>query len=121
MIPRRLPPPPRRNAVPPFIFSNACESGITPDRAHEQNPSIGPAFAEAFFAQGVSNIVCTGWPVDDLAATEFTRTFYQRFHGQGEMIKDAMFKARQAAWEYSPNTAGAYQHYGNPFYQLSRD
>lgn len=110
----------RIDRVPPFIFSNACESGITPDRAHEQNPSIGPAFAEAFFAQGVTNIVCTGWPVDDLAATEFTRTFYDRFHGQGEMIKDAMFKARQAAWDFSPNTAGAYQHYGNPFYQLSR-
>lgn len=111
----------RIDRVPPFIFSNACESGITPDRAHEQNPSIGPAFAEAFFAQGVSNIVCTGWPVDDLAATEFTRTFYEQFHGQGGLIKDAMFKARQAAWDFSPNTAGAYQHYGNPFYLLSRD
>ena len=111
----------RMDRVPSFIFSNACESGVTPDRAHLANLGIGPAFAEAFFAKGVSNFVCTGWPVDDQAALAFAQTFYQElFEGADRTLRAAMMMARQTAWNISNQTAGAYQHYGNPFHTFPR-
>ena len=47
----------RIDRVPRFVFSNACESGITPDRASARNALLAPSFAEAFFARGVSNFL----------------------------------------------------------------
>jgi hypothetical protein len=41
----------RIDRVPRFVFSNACESGITPDRASARNALLAPSFAEAFFAR----------------------------------------------------------------------
>src|SRR5690606_15036419 len=58
----------RIDRVPKFVVSNACESGITPDRAEERNAHLAPGFAEAFFKRGVANFVCTAWPIDDIAA-----------------------------------------------------
>ena len=59
-------------------FSNACESGVAVDRTGDRSArSWRPSFAEAFFARGVGNFVCTAWPVDDEAAREFAQTLYQ--------------------------------------------
>ncbi|MBK7203234.1 CHAT domain-containing protein [Candidatus Amarolinea dominans] len=66
----------RVDRVPSFIFSNACESGITPDRSGRRSDLLAPTFAEAFFARGVANFVCTAWPVADLAARDFALTLY---------------------------------------------
>ena len=71
----------RIDRIPHFIFANACESGITPGRAEKATPGLAPGFAEAFFAQGVSNFVCTAWPVDDQAARIFALTLYARLLG----------------------------------------
>jgi CHAT domain-containing protein len=106
----------RLDRVPQFVFSNACESGVTPDRAHEANPGIGPAFAEAFFAKGVSNFVCTGWPVDDRAALAFAGRFYQELFKNHATLQQAMLLARQEVAGIRWQTVGAYQHYGNPFH-----
>ena len=62
--------------VPRFVFSNACESGVTPDRSEKRDPRLAPSFAEAFFERGVANIVCTAWPVDDVAARLFAERLY---------------------------------------------
>ncbi|MDQ3248001.1 MAG: CHAT domain-containing protein, partial [Chloroflexota bacterium] len=51
----------RIDRVPKFVFSNACESGITPDRSDLRSVALAPSFAEAFFARGVANFVCTAW------------------------------------------------------------
>ena len=64
----------RVDRIPKFVFSNACESGITPDRAQERNDRLAASFAEAFFARGVANFVCTAWPVDDVASRDFALT-----------------------------------------------
>jgi len=105
-----------------FIFSNACESGITPDRADKRAALIAPSFAEAFFARGVANFVCTAWPVDDTAALEFARRFYRGIlglHGEGslaESLHEAMREARREVARIGPGgmqTWGAYQHYGD--------
>ena len=51
--------------IPKFVFSNACESGVTVDDPGAATTGLAPSFAHAFFARGVSNFVCTAWPVND--------------------------------------------------------
>ena len=113
----------RIDSVPRFIFSNACESGITPDRADKRTALMAPSFAEAFFARGVANFVCTAWPIDDSAALEFARRFYRgilALRGEGslaESLHEAMREARREIANIGPGgmqTWGAYQHYGDP-------
>ncbi|MBC7791645.1 MAG: CHAT domain-containing protein [Anaerolineae bacterium] len=87
----------RIDRIPKFVFSNACESGITPDDAERRDSGLAPNFAESFFARGVSNFVCTAWPVDDLAAHEFAATMYANLLGlsrEAESASAASVKAR---------------------------
>lgn len=117
----------RLDRVPPFVFSNACESGITPDRFDAPPLALPPAFAEAFFERGVRNLICTGWPVGDSAALVFATEFYESLFGlspdhgnQPVSIRDAMLHARRvtAAGDDGLATWGAYQHYGNPAFRF---
>jgi pimeloyl-ACP methyl ester carboxylesterase len=118
----------RIDRVPEFVFSNACESGITPDRSGERSAALAPSFAEAFFERGVGNFVCTAWPVNDAAARNFAATLYGGLLGLPEAVGGegplpmyrAMTEARRAL-AGSPSAArswGAYQHYGDPLYRL---
>jgi hypothetical protein len=116
----------RVDQIPRFVFSNACESGITNDS--EQFGSnyalIAPSFAEAFFARGVHNFICTGWPVNDQAGLEFAERFYTLALGlsgrEPEPLHVALREAREAIAKetYGIRTWGAYQHYGNPYSRL---
>jgi pimeloyl-ACP methyl ester carboxylesterase len=130
----------RIDRVPPLVISNACESGITPDRSGERSAALLPSFAESFFAQGVTNYVGTAWPVDDIAARLFATTLYGSLIGIGidqdgqprmadskraaihspQPMHLAILQARLAVAR-SPSghgTWGAYQHYGNPNYRI---
>ena len=71
----------RIDHIPKFVFSNACESGITPDRAAQGSSLLAPSFAEAFFARGVANFICTAWLVGDAAAREFALELYNNLFG----------------------------------------
>jgi hypothetical protein len=121
----------RLDRIPPFVFSNACESGKTPDRSELRSVDLAPTFAESFFERGVSNFVCTAWPVDDFASRQFALTLYggllglQRRDGQYERgamlpMHSAMRAARRAIATTSAGTRtwAAYQHYGSPFLRL---
>ena len=130
----------RIDRVPALVVSNACESGITPDRSGERNAAQVPSFAEAFFAQGVANYVGTAWPVDDIAARLFATTLYGSLLGldvgpDGQMLPVdprgagplkprpmhlSMLRARLAVARTlgGRGTWGAYQHYGNPHYRI---
>jgi CHAT domain/Lecithin:cholesterol acyltransferase len=114
----------RVDRIPKFIFSNACESGITPDRSELRNAALAPSFAEAFFQRGVANFVCTAWPVDDQAARRFARRLYSGLLGlikvrEPEPIHVAMREARvEIATRAGGRTWGAYQHYGNPYFRF---
>lgn len=127
----------RIDRVPKFVFSNACESGVTPDRPEGYSRDMAPSFAEAFFQRGVANFICTAWPVDDLAARRFAIRLYQgllglRFNdGQSaglaeriafEPMYRAMLEARlaiaQALDGTGARTWGAYQHYGDPHFRF---
>ena len=88
---------------------------------------MAPSFAEAFFARGVANFVCTAWPVDDAAALEFARRFYRGILGlrgggaAAESLHEAMREARREVARLGPGgmqTWGAYQHYGDPNLRL---
>ncbi len=120
----------RIDRIPKFVFSNACESGVLPDRNATIYEGIGPSFAESFFRQGVANFVCTAWKVDDAAATVFAHTLYARLLGlteaaeqpadliQPEYIWRALREARRVTAQEpgGARTWGAYQHYGSPYY-----
>jgi hypothetical protein len=138
----------RVDRIPKFVFSNACESGITPDRSQERSVDLAPSFAEAFFARGVANFVCTAWPVDDFAARVFALKLYSSLLGirldkkslglvdkarddKVDINKDPRQKASEPMYEAMRQaritiaslptgrlTWGAYQHYGNPYFQF---
>jgi pimeloyl-ACP methyl ester carboxylesterase len=124
----------RIDQVPKFVFSNACESGVTPDRTGARTAALAPSFAESFFARGVSNFVCTAWPVDDQPAREFACRLYAALLGLGldlpqqppapaarepQVMHEAMRDARAAIAEgYGGCTWGAYQHYGSPHFRF---
>lgn len=127
----------RIDRVPKFIFSNACESGITPDRSEERTVELAPSFAESFFERGVSNFVCTAWPVDDACARQFALRLYSGLLGVQRNADDTGYEARPLECMYEAmrearraiqdapggiRTWGAYQHYGNPYLRFfSRD
>jgi pimeloyl-ACP methyl ester carboxylesterase len=133
----------RIDRVPKFVFSNACESGITPDRSEKRSVDLAPSFAESFFGRGVANFVCTAWPVEDDPARQFALRLYSGLLGlsktpaQGKASKsgtqtipyqrglfepmhEAMREARRTigANGYGGRTWGAYQHYGNPYFRF---
>lgn len=127
----------RIDRVPNFVFSNACESGITDGRIARRparSAALAPSFAEAFFAKGVANFVCTAWRIDDIAASEFALTLYScllglstdsnnpgKFNaGDAMYLHEAMRDARRHIVEkdYGVKTWGAYQHYGNPYFRF---
>ncbi|HVF48911.1 MAG TPA: CHAT domain-containing protein [Pyrinomonadaceae bacterium] len=133
----------RIDNVPKFVFSNACESGKTPETRTDR---LAPSFAESFFARGVANFVCTAWPVNDVASTEFALKLYAGLLGLVEAdnpdyipsaddempiktyaaaptplrMHQAMRDARLAIARspHGAKTWGAYQHYGNPYLQF---
>ncbi len=91
----------RVDRVPAFVFSNVCESGITPDRSEEESAAMAPSFAESFFARGVANFVCTAWPVDDNAAVAFA----QRLVRQPARRGDARRRSQRVHGERTPADA----------------
>ncbi len=111
----------RIDRVPRFVFSNACQSGVMPSRPDLGSPAFAPSFAEEFFKKGVANFVCTAWPVADAAALSFALALYENLLGaDGSPLPmwESMRQARQAIAS-TPSWA-AYQHYGNPYFQLFR-
>ncbi len=121
----------RVDHIPKFVFSNACESGITPDRSEKRDAALAPSFAEAFFERGVANFVCTAWPVDDAAALGFAAHLYSALLGlpapeagadprDPQPMHEAMKEARVAVARMGTGRRswGAYQHYGNPNFRF---
>jgi len=127
----------RIDRIPKFVFSNACETGILQEQKGSHSSELAPSLAEAFFARGVSNFICTAWPVDDRAARDFALTLYASLLGissiNGDLnrqenyvkspsrpIYEAIREARLAVANPSNDIRmwGAYQHYGNPYFRL---
>ena len=103
----------RARRVPRLVFANACFSGVIrtgkPFTLQESNQSLA-GLAQAFFERGVQNYIGTGWPVDDAAALEFAKVFYEEALS-GKELGPSLSKARKAILT-NGSTWGAYQHYG---------
>lgn len=103
----------RARRVPRLIFANACFSGVIrsgkPFTLQESNRSLA-GLAQAFFERGVQNYIGTGWPVDDAAALEFAKVFYEEALSSAD-LGSSLAEARRKILNYG-STWGAYQHYG---------
>jgi CHAT domain-containing protein len=105
----------RVDRTPKLIFANACQSGVLPSRRDLASPALPAVFAQAFFAKGFANFICTAWPISDDVARDFAEEFYKNLLGDGTgpcPMFEAIRLARQRI--AGTRTWGAYQHYGSP-------
>ena len=114
-------------AVPELVFLNCCHLGqvdLDEDAPHRgQRNRLAASLARELIQAGVRAVVVAGWAVDDVAAEQFARTFYARLLIERQAFGDAVFAARQAAYEArrQSTTWGAYQAYGDPGWRFGGD
>ncbi len=126
---------------PSLVFLNCCHLGSvgtellegdgsaasdeklssSPGFQRKHLPQLAASLSRTLMAMGVRAVVAAGWSVDDRAAAEFARVFYDRMLG-GETFGGAVRAARVAAHQIdggATNTWAAYQCYGDPAFRLS--
>ena len=112
------------SSVPELVFVNCCYLGKTDGAAEElyrNRFKLAANIGTQLIENGVKVVIAAGWAVDDAAALEFTRVFYQHMF-DGAEFGQAVQEAREVIFEkykYT-NTWGAYQCYGDQFYTLRR-
>ncbi|MBC7874741.1 MAG: CHAT domain-containing protein [Ferruginibacter sp.] len=110
------------SSVPELVFVNCCFLGKTDGQAEalfQSRYKLAANIGTQLIKIGVKVVIVAGWAVDDAAALEFTRIFYNSMF-EGDCFGDAVKKARKRIYEEFPktNTWGAYQCYGDPFYKF---
>ena len=111
------------STVPELVFVNCCYLGKVEANAPSQNEEknkLAANIGTQLIRNGVKAVVVAGWAVDDQAALDFAQRFYQEMF-EGERFGEAVLKARRHIYLSSKdytNTWGAYQCYGDPFYQI---
>ncbi|TVQ45874.1 MAG: CHAT domain-containing protein [Saprospirales bacterium] len=103
-----------------LIFLNGCETGFGPILRGEGPESVHRAFALA----GVSSLINTLWPINDLTGLQMTKTFYKKLYNKGKTIPAAlryaqleMIQSNHPVYSH-PYFWSGYQSYGipdNPF------
>lgn len=110
--------------VAELVFVNCCYLGQM-DSGEEIGSQQRNRFAANIGTQlidnGVRAVIVAGWAVEDAAAYDFAKLFYQfMFSGLG--FGEAVKRARKKIYEdygSRTNTWGAFQCYGDPFYTLT--
>ncbi len=92
----------------PIVFLNCCETG----RAGYTLTSVG-GLASSFLKAGAGVIVSPLWSVDDVAAAEFSASFYSALKA-GETLASAARTARAKIRDSGDQTWLAYTIYGEP-------
>ncbi|MBA2561949.1 MAG: CHAT domain-containing protein [Chitinophagaceae bacterium] len=110
------------STVPELVFVNCCYLGQTDGVAEEYFRSrykLAANIGTQLIENGVKAVVVAGWAVDDSAALDFTRIFYEWMF-EGYSFGDAVKEARKDIYNKykKTNTWGAYQCYGDPFYKF---
>ena len=110
------------STVPELVFVNCCYLGKSDGVAEEYFRSrykLAANIGTQLIENGVKAVVVAGWAVDDSAALDFTRIFYEWMF-EGYSFGDAVKEARKDIFiKYkNTNTWGAYQCYGDPFYKF---
>lgn len=112
------------SSVPELVFVNCCHLGRIEGAAeslYRNRFKLAANIGTQLIENGVKVVIAAGWAVDDAAALEFTRVFYQSMF-EGDEFGQAVLEARKAIYDkfgYT-NTWGAYQCYGDQFYTLRR-
>jgi hypothetical protein len=94
----------------PFVFVNACYSGVIDDR---YQGFVG--FAAPLLERGASGCVVTLWSISDSSASKFASTFYREAL-DGMPVGQALRSARLRCWEEQRDilTSLAYVLFGDP-------
>jgi len=108
--------------VPELVFVNCCHLGaVNPDHEefYRDRYKLAANIGTQLISIGVKAVIAAGWVVNDEAALDFAKKFYQHMFN-GESFGDAVRKARSYIYEKHPgnNTWGAYQCYGDPFFKI---
>ncbi len=112
------------SSTPELVFINSCYMGaVNSEREkHFRNKyKLAANVGTQFIENGVKAVVVAGWAVNDAAAKRFAEVFYEKML-EGEIFAEAVKAARMACFIDYPNTNtwGAYQCYGDQFYQLRK-
>ncbi|MEJ7912798.1 MAG: CHAT domain-containing protein, partial [Chitinophagaceae bacterium] len=111
------------STVPELVFVNCCYLGKTQGAAevyYRGRYKLAANIGTQLIENGVKAVVVAGWAVDDAAALDFTKAFYEHMF-EGDTFGDAVRKARRTIYDKyrtGNNTWGAYQCYGDPFYKF---
>jgi CHAT domain-containing protein len=110
------------SAVPELVFVNCCHIGKVDDTAEEfyrQRYRLAANIGIQLIENGVKCVIAAGWAVNDSAALEFARVFYNLMF-TGYSFGDSVKEARKVVFEkfMNSNTWGAYQCYGDPFFRF---
>jgi len=109
-----------------LVFVNCCYLGqinsleeVTSQNRNKFAANIGTQLIN----NGVRAVLVAGWAVDDAAALEFAKQFYQNMF-EGICFGEAVKRARKKIYEEfgsRTNTWGAFQCYGDPFFKLQNE
>jgi CHAT domain-containing protein len=75
-----------------LVFLGACETAAGPARFGDGIPGLPRAFLRA----GAHGVIATLWPVEDVAASQFSIDFYRRFTADGDAAR--ALAETQRAW-----------------------
>ena len=113
------------STVPELVFVNCCHLGrikAVDEKYYRMRYKLAANIGTQLIEMGVKAVIAAGWAVDDAAAADFAKRFYNdMFDGYtfGEAVKNARTEIYDK-YHASNNTWGAYQCYGDPFYKLMR-
>ena len=113
--------------TPDLVFLNCCHLGKMSADPQAPAPELNlpkpglfaASIAKELIAAGVRVVVVAAWAVDDLAAREFAKCFYEHLLAH-EPLGRAVLAARKKVRQLYPqtNTWAAYQVYGDPEFRL---
>lgn len=110
--------------VPELVFVNCCHLGNIQGEEEEffqQSFKMAANIGTQLIENGVKCVIAAGWAVNDTAALEFARVFYEQMLDRktfGEAVKEARKVVFEKFESTHTNTWGAYQCYGDPFYKF---
>ena len=112
------------SALPELVVVNCCYLGqmnTIAEEFYQKRYRLAANIGTQLIENGVKAVIVAGWAVDDQAALEFTEVFYEGMF-DGYAFGKAVQRAREVIYNKYPrtNTWGAYQCYGDQYYQLQR-
>ena len=108
--------------VPEIVFVNCCHLGYSnseDEKYYRDRYKLAANIGTQLISIGVKAVIAAGWAVNDVAALDFAKVFYNSMFS-GDNFGNGVKNARNYIYDKHPgnNTWGAYQCYGDPFFKL---